>query len=69
MTPTKITLEIVSKTLRLRVDAPDTLKGYSVIEATTFSARKPKASTVELMRSHAGRYAKRFGIEFSDLVA
>lgn len=68
MTPTKITLEKiqtpVGHCVQLKVTAPDTLKGYVVIEGSAFVTGK----SVEGMRKHALRYAKQFSIPFVDLV-
>ncbi len=62
MTPTKITLEIVSGTIRLRVDSPQTLKGYTVIESSPFKT----GASLEGLRKNATKYAKRFAIPFVD---
>lgn len=65
MTPTKITLEIVSGTIRLRVDAPDTQKGFTIIEASPLKSGK----SLDGLRRRATQYAKRFAIPFEDKVA
>ena len=62
MTPTKITLEQTNGRLRLRVDAPQTAKGYTIIEDTPFKT----GASLPMLRKHATQYAKRFAIPFID---
>jgi hypothetical protein len=65
MTPTKITLEIVNGIIRLRVDSPQTLKGYTVIESSPLKSGK----SLDGLRKHGTQYAKRFSIPFVDATA
>jgi hypothetical protein len=62
MTPTKIILEKTATHLQLRVLAPDTLKGSTVIESTPFKSGK----SIPMLRKHGLAYAKRFAIPFCD---
>ena len=67
MTPTKIRLEITKTHIQLRVFAPQTVKGSTVIESTPFAnGVGPKEQTVASMRKHGAKYAKRFAIPFED---
>lgn len=65
MTPTKITLEKTATHLQLRVTAPETLRGSTVIESVPFKNGK----SLPTLRKHAITYAKRFGIPFVDQTA
>jgi hypothetical protein len=62
MKPTKITLEIVNGVIRLRVDSPQTQKGFTVIESTPFK----NGNSLSKLRTDAMKYAKRFSIPFVD---
>lgn len=62
MTPTKIVLEQTAAHINLRVYAPETQKGSTVIESTPFNTGKSLPS----FRKHGLAYAKRFGIPFVD---
>jgi hypothetical protein len=62
MTPTKIILEATKTHVQLKVIAPDTLKGYSVIESVPFKTGK----SLPTLRKQGAAYAKRFAIEFFD---
>lgn len=67
MTPTKITLEKTATHLQLKVSAPDTLKGYTVIESVPYkNGVNASVKTVFAMRKQAAQYAKRFCIPFTD---
>jgi len=65
MTPTKIILEKTATHIQLRVFAPQTLKGSTVIESTPFNTGK----SLPNLRKHAVTYAKRFAIPFIDQTA
>jgi hypothetical protein len=65
LTPTKIVLEKTSTHILLKVFAPETLKGYTVIDSAPFKTGKSLPS----FRKHGARYAKRFGISFVDATA
>jgi hypothetical protein len=62
MTPTKIVLERTATHIQLRVFAPETQKGSTVIESTPFKTGKSLPS----LRKHGATYAKRFAIPFID---
>jgi hypothetical protein len=62
MTPTKIILEKTATHIQLKVYAPETLRGYTVIDSAPFKTGKSLPS----FRKHATRYAKRFDIPFID---
>lgn len=62
MTPTKIVLEMTKTHIQLRVFAPETLKGSTVIESTPFNTGK----SLPGLRKHGAAYAKRFAIPFVD---
>jgi hypothetical protein len=62
MTPTKIVLERTNTHIQLRVFAPETQNGSTVIESTPFKTGK----SLDGIRKHATAYAKRFGINFVD---
>jgi hypothetical protein len=67
MTPTKITLEKTATHLQLKISAPETLKGYTVIESVPYqNGLNTKVQTVFAMRKQAAQYAKRFAIPFTD---
>lgn len=65
MTPTKIILEQTATHLQLRVFAPQTLKGSTVIESVQIKNGK----SLPNLRKHGATYAKRFNIEFVDQTA
>lgn len=62
MTPTKIVLEKTATHLQLRVFAPETQHGSTVIESTPFKSGK----SLPKLRKYGASYAKRFNIEFVD---
>jgi len=62
MTPTKIVLEQTNTHIQLRVFAPETLKGSTVIESVPFKSGK----SLPTFRKHGTAYAKRFSIPFVD---
>ena len=62
MTPTKIILEKTATHIQLRVFAPETQKGSTVIESTPFKTGKSLPS----LRKRGAIYAKRFSIPFVD---
>lgn len=62
MTPTKIVLERTVTHLQLRVFAPQTLKGSTVIESVPYRDGR----SLPKLRKHAAAYAKRFAIPFVD---
>jgi hypothetical protein len=62
MTPQKIVLEKTTTHIQLRVYAPDTMKGSTVIESTPIKTGKSLPS----FRKHGAAYAKRFSIQFID---
>ena len=62
MTPTKIVLEQTATHINLRVYAPETAKGSTVIESTPFNTGK----SLPKLRKHGADYAKRFSIPFVD---
>lgn len=62
MKPTKITLEIKNGVIQLRVDAKNTLKGYTIIESSPFKTGK----SLDGLRKRATKYAKQFSIPFVD---
>ena len=64
MTPTKITLVKTATHLQLKVTAPDTLKGYTVIESVPFK----NGDSIPTLRKHGAAYAKRFNIPFAEAV-
>ena len=67
MTPTKILLEQTVSHLQLRVFAPETLKGSTVIESVAYAnGLNPKGKTVVAMRNYGAAYAKQFAIPFID---
>lgn len=69
-TPTKIVLEKTSSQIQLRVFAPETAKGSTVVEGTSFANDLgPKAATIERLRKIGTRYAKRWSIPFVDQTA
>lgn len=65
MTPTKIVLERTQTHLQLRVFAPQTLKGSTVIESTPYNT----GASLPKLRKQAQAYAKRFAIPFEDKTA
>jgi hypothetical protein len=65
MTPTKIVLEQTATHIQLRVFAPETAKGSTVIGGTPFVV-SPKPETVSKLRKRAEKYAKSFSIPFVD---
>ena len=62
MTPTKIVLEKTATHLQLRVFAPQTAKGSTVIESIPFK----NSDSLPTLRKHAAAYAKRYAIPFED---
>ena len=62
MTPTKIVLERTATHIQLRVFAPETMRGSTVIESVPFLNGK----SIPSFRKHGAEYAKRFGIPFID---
>lgn len=62
MTPTKIVLEQTSTHFQLRVFAPQTLRGSTVIEATPIKTGK----SLPALRKQMSAYAKRFSIPSID---
>ena len=62
MTPMKVTLEIIRGVIQLRVDAPETEHGYTVLESLKFRNGK----SIPSLRRHGQQYAKRYGISFHD---
>ena len=62
MTPTKIVLEVTKTHIQLRVFAPETAKGSTVIESVPFNTGK----SLPTFRKQGADYAKRFGIPFVD---
>jgi hypothetical protein len=70
MTPTKIVLEKTATHLQLRVFAPQTAKGSTVIDSVPYkNGVNASVKTVFTMRKHAAQYAKRFAIPFVDQTA
>jgi hypothetical protein len=65
MTPTKIVLERTPTHIQLRVFAPETQKGSTVIESVPFKT----GQSLPTLRRHGADYAKRFSIQFTDLTA
>lgn len=62
MTPTKIVLEVTATHIQLRVFAPETQKGSTVIEMVPFLTGK----SIPGLRKRGAAYAKRFAIPFVD---
>jgi hypothetical protein len=62
MTPTKIVLEMTKTHMQLRVFAPETQKGSTVIESVPFKTGK----SIPALRKQGSAYAKRFNIPFID---
>jgi hypothetical protein len=63
MTPTKIVLEKTATHIQLRVFAPETKSGSTVIESVPFKSGK----SLPTFRKHGAAYAKQFGIHFVDM--
>ena len=66
MTPTKIILEKTATHVHLMVFAPETMRGFTVIEGTPFANDGPKEKTLLHLRKCGAKYAKRFNIPFVD---
>lgn len=62
MTPTKIVLEKTSSHFQLRVFAPETARGSTVIDNTPIRT----GASLPGFRKQGARYAKRFSIPFID---
>jgi len=62
MTPTKIVLQRTATHIQLRVFAPETKSGSTVIESFPYRTGK----SLPGLRKHAAKYAKRFSIPFVD---
>lgn len=75
MKPTAIILEIVpsnkamakyaANTARLRAIMPGSLNGFAIIDSTPIASGK----SLPGFRKQGEKYAKRFGIQFTDLTA
>ena len=63
MTPTKIVLEKTATHYQLKVFAPQTAKGYFVKESVQIVTGK----SLDGLRKEGIKYAKRFGIQFSEV--
>ncbi|MBZ9600721.1 hypothetical protein [Phyllobacterium chamaecytisi] len=64
LTPTKITLELLNGYIQLRIDAPQTENGYTVMESVPFKT----GDALPSMRKQASKYAKQFNIPFVDTI-
>ncbi len=62
MTPTKIVLQKTATHIQLKVFAPETLKGFTVIESTPLNTGK----SLSFFHKRGTQYAKRFSIPFID---
>jgi hypothetical protein len=65
MTPTKIVLHIHLNHIKLRVFAPETQTGSTVIECVPYRGGK----SLPGLRKRGQEYARRFGIPFVDQTA
>lgn len=64
LTPTKITLELVNWYIQLRIDAPQTQNGYTVMESVPFKT----GDSLPSLRKMGREYAKQFDIPFVDTI-